>query len=104
MPYLTFTNLYLLAPRAAERLRTPRGVLPEEDAATGGAALPSSDGGGVAPFLSHTCCYSARELRQLAIGARVRLVESRVAGHPPHHLTPAPTLALTLTLTLPSDH
>ena len=79
VPYLTFTNLFLLAPLAAERLRTPRGVPPAEDAATGGAAVASSsDGGasGAAPFLSHTCCYSARELRQLAIGARVRLVES----------------------------
>ena len=82
VPYLTFTNLFLLAPLAAERLRTPRGVPPAEDAATGGAALASSSDGeasgasGAAPFLSHTCCYSARELRQLAIGARVRLVES----------------------------
>ena len=82
VPYLTFTNLFLLAPLAAERLRTPRGVLPAEDAATGGAAVASSpfegegEGGGAVAFLSHTCCYSARELRQLGIGARVRLVES----------------------------
>jgi len=53
VPYLTFTNLYLLAPFAAERLRTPRGVLPAEEAATGGAAVASSDGegSGAAPFL-----------------------------------------------------
>ena len=57
VPYLTFTNLYLLAPRAAERLRTPRGVLPDE-AATGDAATGDEPGRRAAPFLSHTCGYS----------------------------------------------
>ena len=58
MPYLTFTNLYLLAPRAAERLRTPRGVLPDEEAATGDAATGDEPGRRAAPFLSHTCGYA----------------------------------------------
>ena len=79
VPYLSFTNLYLLAPMAAERLRTPRGAPPDAaaDAATGGGG---DAGAAFAPFLSHTCGYSTEELQQLAIGARVRLVESRMVG------------------------
>ena len=88
VPYLTFTNLFLLAPRAAERLRLPRGAAEGEataDEATGGGAA-AADGGAAPPpppppaFLSRTHGYSATELRQLAIGARVRLVESRMVG------------------------
>ena len=83
VPYLTFTNLFLLAPRAAERLRLPRGAAEDEaadEATGGGGGAAAADGGAPTAFLSRTYGYSAAELRQLAIGARVRLVESRMVG------------------------
>mmetsp|Transcript_28030 Transcript_28030/g.71900 ORF Transcript_28030/g.71900 Transcript_28030/m.71900 type:complete len:1184 (+) Transcript_28030:552-4103(+) len=63
VPYLTFNYLYLVGPRARERLVMPRGTV-------GGSHALS--------FFSRSCAYTTEELVALGLGARVRLVDSRV--------------------------
>ena len=101
VPYLTFTNLYLLAPLAAERLRTPRGVLPAEEAATGGAAVASSDGeGSGAAALPLTLTLTLALALALALNPTLTLAlapalasnpDPNQAGQRPSSRTPAAT-------------
>ena len=65
MPYLYFSYVYLVTPKAAERLRKPRGDM---------SRVPMSP-----PLFSRTGGYTAAELKALGIGARVRLVDARMA-------------------------
>ena len=66
VPYLNFNYLYVVVPRAHERLCWPRGT------SVGGDSI------GVAPFFARNCSYTSGEMRALSLGTRVRLVDSRV--------------------------
>ena len=66
VPYLQFASLYLVAPHARAKLLSPRGGDGSDP-----SALPS--------FLARTSTYTAAELSKLALGARVRIVDARIA-------------------------
>jgi len=69
VPYLHFSSLFLVAPKAEQRLQSPRGAR-----LSPGASLATC----ADAFFSRTCAYTARELAALNLGARVRAVEGRV--------------------------
>lgn len=64
VPYLNFNYLYMVVPRAHERLRWPRGAVAGDSPHT--------------PFFARSCSYTTEELLALGLGTRVRLVDSRV--------------------------
>jgi len=72
VPYLHFSHLYLVAPQAQTRLKRPRGLV---NPATQKLSLPH---GAPAPFFACTSSYTREELSELGIGARVRVVDSRM--------------------------
>jgi hypothetical protein len=72
VPHLHFSSLYLVAPKASQRLRAPRGCFASvADADEGREAAADS-------FFSRACSYTPAEVAALNLGARVQIIEGRM--------------------------
>jgi len=67
VPYLHFSSIVLVAPRAGDRLSVPRGH-----------AVNLEDRRMPTPFFARSGGYTKAELKALGLGARVKLVDSRM--------------------------
>lgn len=72
VPYLHFSSLCLVAPKASQRLRAPRGTF---------ASVADSDetlAAAADSFFARACSYTPVEVAALNLGARVRIIEGRM--------------------------
>lgn len=72
VPYLHFSSLCLVAPKASQRLRAPRGTF--ASVADADEALEAA----ADSFFSRACSYTPAEVAALNLGSRVQIVEGRM--------------------------
>ena len=72
VPYLYFSSLHLVAPKANQRLRAPRGAFSQ--VADPDEALDAD----ADAFFSRECSYTPAEVAALNLGARVQIIEGRM--------------------------